>query len=126
MKRVLLIVLLSFNAYAAEVFWHDSYKEGAEEARLAHKPMLVFMSQSGCKSCEYMQDVVLTEEKVSAYINAHYIAIHLDIHGNDAPHGLQVPVTPVFHFLSEDGIESRESLIGGKTPPFFIKEIQLH
>jgi thioredoxin-related protein len=125
MKNILLLILLGINTYAVQVFWHDSYEEGAHEATSEHKPMLVFMSQAGCKSCEYMEDTVLREEKVSAYINTNYIAVHLDIHDNDAPKRLQVPVTPVFHFLHSDGSERKESLMGGKTAPFFIKEIQL-
>jgi len=125
MKKLLLIALLSLNVIAGEVFWHDSYKEGAQEAREEHKPMIIFMSQEGCGSCEFMEDEVLSEDKVSTYIDENYIAIHLDIHQNDAPKNLQIPVTPVFHFLKSDGSELKETLIGGKTAPFFLKVIKI-
>lgn len=125
MKKLLLIALLSLHAIAGEIFWNDSYVDAAEEAKEDNKPMLVFMSQAGCSGCQYMEDNVLSDPKVRDYIDAHYVAVHLDIHDNDAPKNLQMPVTPVFHFLKSDGSELKETLVGGKTTPFFYKIIKL-
>jgi len=125
LKTLLLILFISISSYASEILWNDSYQEAALEAKAENKPMLVFMSRAGCGSCEYMEDTVLIDNEVSDYINKNYIAVHLDIHDNDAPKSLQVSVTPVFHFLKSDGSELKESLYGGKTAPFFIKIIQL-
>ena len=83
--------------------------------------MLVFMNKPGCGSCEYMKENVFTDESVVAYLNENYVSVSLDIYTNDAPKELQVTVTPVFHFLNSDTSQAIETLVGGKTAPFFVK-----
>jgi thioredoxin-related protein len=126
MKNILLILLFTFQLYATQIFWYDSYKDAQEESIDTGKPMLIFMSQEGCGSCEYMEDIVLVDDEVSEYIDKHYIAAHLDIHANDAPMQLQIPVTPVFHFLNSDGSELKDAVIGGKKASRFLKAIKLN
>lgn len=121
MKKLLLLILMTLGLFASDVVWYSSYVKAAEAAKNENKPMLVFMNKPGCGSCEYMKENVLVEAAVSAYLRENYIAVSLDIHTNDAPKALQVTVTPVFHFLASDGSQSIETLIGGKTAPFFLK-----
>lgn len=121
MKRFLLLVLMSVWLYAADVSWYTSYVKAAEAAKSEGKPMLVFMNKPGCGSCEYMKENVFTDAAVVDFLQKNYIAVSLDIHGNDAPAELQMNVTPVFHFLQSDGNKAQETLVGGKTAPFFLK-----
>ncbi len=125
MPKILLFLLLTFQLYGAQIFWNDTYKDAQEDAIDSHKPMLIFMSQVGCRACEYMKNTVLVDKKVSDYIEKHYAAAHLDIHTNDAPLELQIPVTPVFYFLNSDGSELKEPMIGGKKASTFLKIIKL-
>ncbi len=113
--------MLTISLYATDVNWFHSYKEAAAEAKRTDKPMLVFMNKPGCGSCQYMKENVFTDEAVVSYLNTHFISVSADIHTNDAPKELQVDVTPVFHFLKSDGTKSTDTLIGGKTAPFFLK-----
>jgi len=112
---------MTLSVYASEVSWFDSYTKAAEAAKAVNKPMLLFMNKPGCGSCAYMKENVFTDESVVNYLNENYIAVSLDIHTNDAPKKLQVNVTPVFHFLDSDGNQALETLVGGKTAPFFLK-----
>lgn len=121
MKRFLLLLLLSVTLYGSEVTWIDSYEQALKTAKNEHKPMLLFMNKPGCGSCEYMKENVFTDEAVVKYLEQNYVSVSLSIHKNDAPKELKVSVTPVFHFLSSDGSKLRETLIGGKTAPFFLK-----
>jgi len=121
MKRFLLLLLLSVALYGSEVTWIQSYEQALKTAKNEHKPMLLFMNKPGCGSCEYMKESVFTDEAVVKYLEQNYVSVSLNIHKNDAPKELKVSVTPVFHFLSYDGSKLRETLIGGKTAPFFIK-----
>jgi len=125
MKKLLLLPLLSLQLIAASIYWHDSYKDALEEAKEENKPMLIYMSQSGCKACEMMEDKVLNQENITQYLDDNYICAHLDIHDNDAPKALKVPYTPVFHFLDKDGNVIKESYIGGTKASEFIKVLQL-
>ncbi len=126
MKKLLLLILPLYTLFATDVFWYDSYKEAQEEAKETHKAMLVFMTQAGCKSCEIMEDDVLPQEKISSYLDKHYVCMLLDIHDNDAPKDLQVPFTPVFHFLNAQGEMIKESLLGRQKEEVFLKHIQLN
>lgn len=112
---------MALGLNASEVAWSSSYIAASQTAKDENRPMLVFMNKPGCGSCAYMKENVFTDAAVIAYLNDNYVAISLDIHKNDAPADLQVNVTPVFHFLKPDGSKSQESLIGGKTAPFFLK-----
>ncbi|PHR53641.1 MAG: hypothetical protein COA44_15150 [Arcobacter sp.] len=123
--KFLLLLLISMSIYASDISWITSYKEAIQKAQSEDKHILVFMSKEGCKSCQFMNEKVFVDEAVSNYINKNYIALHLDIHDNDAPKSLQVSVTPVFHFLTSKGEKFKETLYGGKTAPFFIKTIHI-
>ena len=121
MKKLILILLLTFGAYASEVSWFHSYPAAVKAAKSEHKPLLLFMNKPGCGSCAYMKENVFTDEKIIDYLAENYIAVSLDIHTNDAPKEFQVQVTPVFHYINSDGKKLRETLVGGKTAPFFLK-----
>ena len=121
MKKLLLLTLMTLGLYASEVSWPTSYVTASQTAKAENKPMLVFMNKPGCGSCAYMKENVFTDAAIIAYLNNNFISISLDVHENDAPKALQVTVTPVFHFLNADGSKSQETLIGGKTAPFFLK-----
>jgi thioredoxin-related protein len=121
LKKLLLIALIALGLQASDVAWSSSYVTASQTAQTQNKPMLVFMNKPGCGSCAYMKDNVFTDTAVVEYLNNNFVSISLDIHENDAPKELQVNVTPVFHFLNADGSKSQETLIGGKTAPFFLK-----
>ena len=121
MKKLLLILLLTLGVYASEVNWFHSYPEAIKQAKAENKPLLLFMNKPGCGSCAYMKENVFSDEKIIDYMNKNYIGLSLDIHTNDAPKEFQVQVTPVFHYINYKGDKLRETLVGGKTAPFFLK-----
>lgn len=121
MRKILLSILLTLGLNASEPAWFYSYSEAQKSAKSQNKSILLFMNKKGCGSCAYMKENVFTDKEVVAYLDQHYVAVALDIHKNDAPKDFQVNVTPVFHFISYDGTKLRETLIGGKTAPFFLK-----
>jgi hypothetical protein len=110
----------SKSSVQKQINWLDDYDEALTLAKEKHKPLLVFMSQEHCGSCKYMKEEVFTDTKLISYINTHFTPLMLDINGFDIPKPLQTTMTPVFHFLDENGHKLRESLIGGKTAPFFL------
>lgn len=105
---------------AQKISWLDDYDEALTLAKAKHMPLLVFMSQEHCGSCKYMKQEVFSDAKMIDYVNAHFIPLMLDINGFDVPKSLQTTMTPVFHFLDENGHKLRKSLIGGKTALFFL------
>ena len=125
LKRLFFILLLSLGTlFGGEVFWNDSYKEALQEAKESHKALLVFMSQEGCHACEFMEDKVLFTKEVENYIDAHFAAVHLDIHDNDAPKKLQIGMTPTFYFLDENENSLHEMVVGGLNKKSFLQVLQ--
>jgi len=113
-------ILANKKPQTSTIAWQHDYDDALEYAQKVHKPLLLFMSQEHCGSCKYMKEEVFTDAPLIAYINAHFIPVMLDMSDMMVPDELQVEVTPVFHFLDENGTKLRESLIGGKTAPFFL------
>ena len=125
MKRLLFFTLLSITTlFGGEVFWNDSYKEALDEAKESHKALLVFMSQEGCHACEFMEDKVLFTKEVENFIDANFIAVHLDIHDNDAPKKLQIGMTPTFYFLNTKEEPIHEMVVGGLNKKAFLKVLK--
>ncbi len=120
MKKIILW-LLALTLYASDIEWFYDYDETVETAQKEKKKILVFMTQPGCGSCEYMKLNVFTDPAVSDYLNARFVALDLSIYDEDVPEHLKVRITPVFHFLDQNGNPLRKKLIGGKTPPFFLE-----
>jgi len=121
MKKLLLLIMMTLGLYASDVNWIASYEKAIEMAKTEKKPMLLFMNKPGCGSCAYMKENVFADKDVVAYLKENYISVSLDIHTNDAPKAFQAQVTPVFHFVNNDGSIIQATLIGGKTAPFFLK-----
>lgn len=109
---------------ASTIVWQHDYDDALEYAQKVHKPLLLFMSQEHCGSCKYMKEEVFTDAALIAYINVHFVPVMLEMSDMMVPDELQVEVTPVFHFLDENGTKLRKSLIGGKTAPFFLPLLQ--
>ena len=106
------------------ITWQHDYDDALKYAQKVHKPLLLFMSQERCGSCKYMKEEVFTDAALIAYIHTHFVPVMLDMNDMMVPDELQVEVTPVFHFLDANGTKLRESLIGGKTAPFFLPLLQ--
>lgn len=121
MKFFGILLLFAMALFGGDVVWQSSYVSAMKKAHDETKPVLVFMNQPGCGSCEFMKENVFTDPQVVDYLNSHYIPVSLDIHKNDAPEALQVKMTPVFHFVRSDGSKIQDTLMGGKTAPFFLK-----
>lgn len=115
---------MALTLYAGEIDWYYDYTEALEKAQNENKYILVFMSQPGCGTCEYMKENVFVDGDVENYINSHFVALTLNVYDEDVPTPLKVRVTPVFHFLDQKGEPVRPKLIGGKTAPFFLKLLQ--
>lgn len=121
MKVFWIVALMVLSVFGGDIIWQTSYTAAAKKAQLEAKPMVLFMNQKGCGSCEYMKENVFTDPSVVEYLNTRYVPVSLDIHKNDAPESFQVRATPVFHFVRSDGSTIQPTLMGGKTAPFFLK-----
>lgn len=123
MKKISLILLSAVALYAAEIEWNYSYEDARVVAQKEKKPMLLFMNKAGCESCEFMHKV-LAEEVVKMYVEKHYVPVSLTPASKDIPRELIPRSTPVFHFVTSEGVKVQESLLGGKQASGFIRTLR--
>ena len=119
-----MLSLLALTLAAGPIRWVNDYHQAFAQARAAHKPLMLFLSRPGCKSCAYMHDKVFTDMKVQAFVNAHFIAAELPIRDPGLPEKYQVKVSPVFTFLDAGADEIVEQITGGKKPARFLETLQ--
>lgn len=124
MRRLVLFLAFCLSLFGSEIDWYFDYDEALKTAQKEKKAVLVFMSQPGCGTCEYMKENVFVDGEVESYINSRFVALNLNVYDEDVPAHLKVRVTPVFHFLDNKGVPIEPKLIGGKTAPFFLKLLQ--
>ena len=124
MKKIVLLCLIVIQLFSEEAFWYDSYTEAIEASQEEHKPMLVFVSQFGCKACAYMEDEVLFKEDIATYLDTNYIAVHIDMREKTTPKRFKTGMTPTFFFLDEDEKELLDMIVGATDHDEFLAELK--
>lgn len=124
MRRFILFFSLSLTLAAAPIQWYGDYAKAYAQAHETHKPLMLFLTREGCKSCAYMREQVFTDKKIRAYVNAHFIAAELPNGDRSLPAPYRVKVAPVFTFIDTDEDEIVEQIIGGKKPASFLKLLE--
>ena len=123
-RTIFLSLLLSIQLFAGGIDWYFVYDEALEDAKAQNKKILVFMTQPGCGTCNYMKENVFTQAEIKGHIEKHFIPLELTAYHKDIPEHLRGRATPVFHFLDGAGKSIHPKLIGGKTAPAFLKLLQ--
>jgi len=124
MRRFILFFSLSLALAAAPIQWYGDYAEAYARAQEAHKPLMLFLTREGCKSCAYMREKVLTDKAVRDYVSVHFIAAELPNSDSSLPTSYRVKVTPVFTFIDAEEDEIVEQIIGGKEATHFLKTLK--
>ncbi len=123
--RFILVLLLTFNTlYGLPVDMQEDYSDALEMAKREEKPLLIYLFMLNCKTCDYMDREVFSNEKVSTYLHENYIVVKLYTNERGLPPELRVEMSPVFHFLNSQNGEMIESIIGGRNAQKFLKLLQ--
>ena len=120
-KKLLLITLLASSLFA-EIEWMK-YSDAMIKAKKENKIVMVMFSQVGCGACDFMENIVLEDEKVISEFTKDFIGVHIDIHKDSIPSGLDYFGTPTFHFINADG-KKIDRIDGGKKVESFIKKLK--
>ena len=120
MRKAILILLLLSASLFAEGFY--SYKEALEEAKIENKIVMVFLTQVGCPSCEYMKSKVFKDELVEKKLSDKFIVVELDIHADKVPSKFEYIGTPTFHFVDKNG-KKLDAIYGGLKAKSFLKQL---
>jgi len=124
MKRIILFFSLSMTLAAAQIQWYGDYAKAYAQAHESHKPLMLFLTREGCKSCAYMREHVFTDKAVQDYVSAHYIAAELPNGDSSVPAPYRIKVAPVFTFIDTGEDEIVEQIIGGKKAAAFLELLE--
>ena len=122
-RKIAALLLLCSFVYADKLAWSHEYKAGLAQAKDSGKIMMLMLSQKGCAMCEYMHDTVFEDGEVAAYIQAHFVPVELDIHGDTLPPRMRAYGTPTFYFIDGNG-KKISQVIGGAKPPVFLQKLR--
>ncbi len=122
MKKILLL-FLSLLLFAADFDWVSSLTKALDLAKKEHKIVMLMISQPGCPTCEYMDDVAFENEELSEYVQNYFIPLKLNL--KEAKKlGFKAYGTPTFYFLDENGKKITRALVGGATAKTFLAKLQ--
>ena len=111
MKKTVLIILFLVTSVFADINWVEDIDDAYEVAAQENKQVMVMLSREGCSACDYMKGIVFKDTKFSSRFNKGLIAVHIDIHKDFMPDGLEFFATPTFYFL--DANEKKLHRING-------------
>lgn len=102
MKSLITLCFIASCALA-QINWAPSYDSALSTAKKEHKNVMLMFSKHECPACDYMENVVFQESSIADVINKDFIPLHIDIHTDKVPSGLEYIGTPTFYFLSPTG-----------------------
>ncbi len=102
MKKILIIVAFLATSLFASMNWVGELEDAYDKAESGHKIVMVILTQKHCPACEYMENVVLKNDKVIKEFNKNFLAVKLDIHEDYVPLELKHFATPTIYFLDSD------------------------
>ncbi|WP_345970425.1 thioredoxin fold domain-containing protein [Sulfurimonas sp. HSL1-6] len=123
MRLILPALFLFYGILHADIAWYTGYDEAVRAAKLAHKPLMLFLTKPRCKVRGFMQKDVFTDPEVAAYIETHFIAADIWNDHESLPPKYRVTASPVFTFLDADEDEIIEQVVGGKPPSRFLETL---
>jgi len=101
MKKIFPLLALFCIALFADVKYIDIF-DAYDEAKKEHKIVMVMLSQEGCPSCEYMEDVVFNNTNIAETLERRFVVVHVDVYKDGVPDGLEFFATPTFYFLDSN------------------------
>ncbi|MDH5463978.1 MAG: DUF255 domain-containing protein [Thiovulaceae bacterium] len=123
MKKIL-ILLTSLTFVFATSSWDDDYDYAIETAKEEKKIVLLMFSSKTCKVCTYMKTKVYPNKEVQDYINEHFVPVEIDIDEYPQTLGYKLLGTPTYYFLSFEGKQIGEAMIGGAKAHAFLQKLK--
>ena len=102
MRKILFITVFLITSVFADIKWAEDIENAYSVALKENKIVMVMLSSKGCPACDYMKGIVFEDKKFMSFFNKKFIAVHVDIHEDFVPEGLEHFATPTFYFLNSN------------------------
>ena len=124
MKKIFLIILFLITSAFGDINWVEDIDAAYEIAAKENKKVMVMLSREECPACEYMKDIVFQDKNFVKRFNKELIAVHIDIHKDFMPDGLDFFATPTFYFLGKNE-KKLHRINGAHNSKEFTEELEL-
>ena len=113
MKKIILIVLISFGFVHAEPLTKVSSYEAAKiQAIKENKQLMVLITTENCKYCKKMKRTTFAIPKVIERIENSYIFVEVTRFKDSYPRSLNAIGVPTTYFLYNDGTPIMRGVLG--------------
>lgn len=124
MKKIVFIILFLITSAFADINWVEDVDDAYEIALKENKTVMVMLSRKDCPACEYMEGIVFENKNFMSFFDKNFIAVHVDIHEDFVPEGLEYFATPTFYFLDSNE-KVLHKIVGGQNYKDFREELEL-
>ncbi|SMC09426.1 thioredoxin family protein [Nitratiruptor tergarcus] len=122
MKKIVLLISFVLLAVAADFDW-VTYNKALAMAKKLNKPIMIMISQKGCPTCEYMDDVAFENDELVDFVEYNFIPVKIDL-SEAKKLGFKAYGTPTFYFLRPNGKPFEPPLVGGATAKVFLDKLK--
>lgn len=123
LKKFILASLLSLGLSAAPIQNDKAFQSAVESMGKTDKLVLMIYTTDDCPECAYMKKKVFHDPKVEGYLNTNYVIVEKNVHRDKLPDGYDYFGLPTMFFVNKAG-DKKETLIGSKKAPEFLKELR--
>ncbi len=128
MKKIIgcLLLYTTLLLHANEVVFIHNFELAKQEAQQKEKNILLMLSQEGCPTCEYMENVAFHNAILVNHMQQNFLLVKLDINKDTIPSNLKVYGTPTFYVLNPQGEKQGRPIVGGGTAEAFLKLLKTY
>lgn len=103
MKKIMVLLALIGNLYAAEINWNDTFASAQAKAKKESKPMLVIITTEQCRWCRKLEATTLSDNEIATKINTRFVPVHVTRDKSAYPKALTAKMVPMSYFVDGNG-----------------------
>lgn len=109
-----------YKEFAKKYGYATNYKVALQEAKRVDKPLFVLIIKGGCPYCVKMENEVLSNPDVDAYIQKNFVPLILKRGASVIPKYLYFPFTPVSFVVDAKSERIVRTIIGYMKPEQYL------
>jgi len=115
-----LSLFADYKEFAKKYGYATDYKVALQKAKKMEKPLFVLIVKGGCPYCVKMENEVLSDPDVDAYIQKNFVPVILKRGVNEIPKYLHFPFMPVSFVIEAKSERTLQTIVGYMKPEQFL------
>jgi thioredoxin-related protein len=122
MRKLLFVATLLSSFLFGDINWNMGFNDAKAKAMSENKILMLFVTQDGCRACDYMKYATLQKDSVVEELQRYFVPIQL--HRDFLPSKTYIKGTPTFLFYKpSNGKRLKYRILGGFKETTFLKKI---